>query len=147
MTDEIIFTFATEGVSARAVLLHDRAPLTCQALLRHLPLTANCHHGIYSGSEIAMILPKLVKVTTENATSDVLPGDLAFTWMTKGSHYGVKADFAELCWFYDRDARPSMWEGPVEVNVFGQLKDAEAFYEVCRRMRTEGAKALKIRRG
>jgi hypothetical protein len=51
-----------------------------------------------------------------------------------------------FCWFYDHDATPSMPEGPVAVNVFARLYDADPFFAVCRRMRLEGAKRLEIAR-
>jgi hypothetical protein len=52
-----------------------------------------------------------------------------------------------VCWFYDLDATPSMPEGPIAVNVFARLHDADDFVTVCRRMRLEGAKNLEITRG
>ena len=39
-----------------------------------------------------------------------------------------------------------MPEGPVAVNVFARLFDADAFFAVCRRMRLEGAKSVEIAR-
>jgi hypothetical protein len=39
-----------------------------------------------------------------------------------------------------------MPEGPIAVNVFARLHDADAFLAVCRRMRLEGAKRLEIAR-
>jgi hypothetical protein len=39
-----------------------------------------------------------------------------------------------------------MPEGPIAVNVFARLRDADAFFDVCRRMRLEGAKRLEITR-
>lgn len=147
MTDEIVLTFVDEGVSARARLLTPEAPRTCAAILGVLPLTIRAHHGIYSGSEIAAILPEVIREPAENARWDVTRGEVGFTWMERGSHHGVDDDFAEICWFYDDDARPSMWDGPVAVNVFAQLVQADAFHEVCRRMRVEGAKMIEIQRG
>lgn len=144
---EIVLTFTDEGVSARATLLLAEAPSTCAALLERLPIEARAHHGIYSGSEIAMVLPELIREAPENARSDVHQGEIGFTWMERGSHHGVETDFAELCWFYDADARPSMWEGPVPVSIFARLDDAEAFFAVCRKMRVEGAKNVRISRG
>lgn len=37
-----------------------------------------------------------------------------------------------------------MPEGPIAVNVFARLHDADAFLAVCRRMRLEGAKRVEI---
>jgi hypothetical protein len=53
----------------------------------------------------------------------------------------------QICWFYDRDATPSMAEGPVDVNVFARLDDADDLFAVCRRMRLEGAKRIEIAAG
>jgi hypothetical protein len=54
-------------------------------------------------------------------------------------------DFAEICWFYDLDAEPRMWEGPVPVSIFARIiEPANEFYAVCRRMRREGVKTLSM---
>ena len=92
-----------------------------------------------------MRLDALLRLDKEHATSTVRRGDLAFTWLAAGSSYGVTADFAELCWFYDHDAQPRMWEGPVEVNVFAKIVEpADAFYTMCRRLRREGVKPITV---
>ena len=144
MAEQILLTFLSEQVSARAVLLTERAPSTCSALIQHLPLRTRAHHAIYSGSEIALVMPDIVREDPENATWEVAPGDIGYAWFSQGSHYGVLEDFSELCWFYDFDARPSLWEGPVAVSVFAHLIDADLFYAVCRRIRIEGAKTIEI---
>ena len=63
---------------------------------------------------------------------------------SKGAGYGIEEGYSEICWFYDLDATPSMPEGPIAVNVFARLHDADAFLAVCRRMRLEGAKRVEI---
>ena len=139
------FTFVEEQVSAHADLLWDVAPITCKQVCEALPSEGKSHHGIYSGSECVQILDELVKIPSENATSSVTKGQVAFTWMAAGSCYGVENDFAEICWFYDIDAEPRMWGGVVEVNIFAEFRDSsEEFYLVCRRMRREGVKPLRI---
>jgi hypothetical protein len=110
-----------------------------------LPVRGSVHQAIYSGSESVLVLPQLLKLDQENATSDVRRGDLAFVWLAAGSGYGIVEDFAELCWFYDHDSRPSMFEGPVPVNVFARIVEpADAFYAMCRRIRREGVKPLTV---
>jgi hypothetical protein len=78
--------------------------------------------------------------------ADEFYGDVGFLTVEKGSGYGIEEDYSEVCWFYDLDATPSMPEGPIAVNVFARLYDADTFFAVCRRMRLEGAKRLEIAR-
>jgi hypothetical protein len=144
--DEIVFRFVEEGVSASARLLREQAPETCRAVLEALPAAGRARHGIYSGSEVYVLLPELLRPPREHATTIVGPGDVAFLTVEKGSGYGIDEAYSEICWFYDLDATPSMPEGPVAVNVFARLHDAEAFFAVCRDMRLEGAKSVEIAR-
>jgi hypothetical protein len=89
----------------------------------------------------------MVRVEPENATSDVSTGDVGYAWFLPGSSKVADAEFSEICWFYNWDARPSMWEGPVPVNIFARITTgAEPFYAVCRRMRREGVKPISIER-
>jgi len=141
--DTLLLRFVDEAAAALVKLLWEQAPATCDAILDLLPTQGTAHHGIYSGSECVYLLPNVVRLDDEHATSEVRKGQVGFTWMAAGSAYGVDADFAEICWFYDLDAKPRMWEGPVAVNIFGQIVEpADDFYAVCFRMRREGAKPL-----
>ena len=144
MADEIVLRFVDEGVSASARLLREHAPETCRAVLDALPASGTARHGIYSGSEVYLILPGLLRPPREHATTIVGPGDVAFLTVEKGSGYGIDEAYSEICWFYDLDATPSMPEGPIAVNVFARLYDADAFFDVCRDMRLEGAKKVEI---
>ena len=144
--DEIVFRFLDEGVAASAWLLQEQAPDTCRAVVDALPAAGSARHGIYSGSEVYLVLPVLLGPPREHATTIVGPGDVGFLTVEKGSGYGIEEDYSEVCWFYDLDATPSMPEGPIAVNVFARLYDADAFFAVCRRMRLEGAKRLEIAR-
>jgi len=141
----IRLSFPDEGTEAVAELLWDAAPKTCAAIAGLLPIRGIVHQAIYSGSESVMLLETLLKLDRENATWDVKLGDLAFTWLAAGSSYKVTKDFAELCWFYDHDARPSMWEGPIAVNVFARIHEpADPFYDVCRAIRRAGVKPIVV---
>jgi hypothetical protein len=144
--DEIVFRFVDEPVAAPARLLEREAPETCRALLDALPVVGLARHGIYSGSEVYLVLPALLTPPREHATTIVTPGDVGFLTVEGGSGYGIEEDYSEVCWFYDHDATPSMPEGPIAVNVFARLYDAADFFAVCRRMRLEGAKQLEIAR-
>jgi hypothetical protein len=145
LVSHIRFSFSRQQASAEAELLWNPAAQTCEALLKLLPLSGESHHAIYSGSECCLILPRVLRLAPENATIKVTPGDVAFAWFTAGSAYGVASDFAEICWFYDFDAEPRMWSGPVPVNVFARIvQPADAFFAVCRSMRREGVKPLVV---
>lgn len=141
----IRLSFRDEEASAEARLLWREAPRTCEAIVAALPFSGETHHAIYSGSECVLLLDQVLRLPKENATSKTRRGDVAFTWMAAGSAYGVDEDFAEVCWFYDIDAEPRMWEGPVAVNIFARIVEpADAFYAVCRRMRREGMKPFAV---
>ena len=145
MTRRIVVTFVEAGVSAVAELLEDQAPTTCAAVLAALPQEGEAHHATYSGSEIAFILDRDLGVGQENATSKVLPGDLAYTRFEGGPLWGFPDTFSELCWFYDRDAVPSMPDGPVPVNIFGRFVDGfPEFAACCRDMRRTGVKVVRV---
>jgi len=137
--------YPQENAGAEARLLWDEAPETSQAILSILPFRGTCHHAIYSGSECVLLLDRVLRLPPENATINVTRGDIGFAWLAAGSSYGVAADFAEICWFYDLDAQPRMSEGPTPVNLFARIVDpADAFYAVCRRIRREGVKLCSL---
>jgi hypothetical protein len=143
---QMLLTFPEENLTAVAEILWDKAPRTCAGLVEAGPFSGKAHHGIYSGSECVLLLDRVLRLPPENATSKVKPGDVGFTWMAAGSGYGVRQDFAEICWFYDIDAEPRMWEGPVAVSIFARIPPpAEAFFAIGFRMRREGVKPLTIR--
>ena len=142
----LTITFVDEGVAATAELFANEAPKTVAAVLAALPQSGDAHHATYSGSEVAFILDRDLGIGMENATSKVLPGDLAYTRFDGGVMWGFPRPFAELCWFYDRDAVPSMPDGPVPVNIFGKfIEGFDEFGAVCRRMRREGVKRIEVK--
>ncbi len=141
----ILLKFTSCETSARARLLWDTAPTTCAMITKALPAAGESHHAIYSGSECVLLLQERLRLGEENATSDVRKGQVAFAFLEKGSGYGIDKDITEICWFYDIDSQPRMWEGPVKVNVFAEIEGpADEFYAVCRRMRREGVKPFSI---
>jgi hypothetical protein len=88
--DEIVFRFLDEGVAASARLLREWAPETCRAVLDALPADGLARHGIYSGSEVYLVLPVLLEPPRENATTIVGPGDVGFLTVEKGSGYASR---------------------------------------------------------
>ena len=105
MQDEIVCRFLDEGVAASARLLREQAPETCRAVLDALPAAGSARHGIYSGSEVYLVLPVLLAPPREHATTIVGPGDVGFLTVEKGSGYGIEEGYSEVCWFYDRRER------------------------------------------
>lgn len=143
---KLSFTFVDEGITAIAELFEKDAPKSVAAVLSAVPQLGDAHHATYSGSECAFILDRDLGIGMENATSKVLPGDLAYTRFEGGVMFGFPDSFSELAWFYDRDAVPSMPEGPVPVNIIGTFTEGfEEFRAVCRRMRREGVKKVEIK--
>ena len=145
MIKHIEIRFVEEGAAARAVLLEEEMPRTCKELLKHLPLEGTATHARYSGSEVAMLLPNDVRIDREKATCAVVPGDVAYAWLSRDDHYGLDDDVSEIRWFYDRDAMPRMFEGPVRVNVFARIVgETDKFYEACADTRISGVKKVRI---
>ena len=145
MTKFIELKFIDQNITARARLLEVEMPRTCNEILKHLPLEYDATHARYSGSEVAMLLSTDIKIGREKATCAVETGDVAYVWLNRDDHYGLDDDISEICWFYDRDSRPSMAEGPVLVNVFARIEgDATAFYHASANTRITGIKKVMI---
>ena len=141
----IVLEFVELKIKARARLLEEEMPRTCQELLKHLPLESIATHARYSGSEVAMLLSTDIKIGREKATSAVQTGDVAYVWLNQDDHYGLDDDVSEICWFYDKDSTPTMAEGPVRVNVFARIEgDAEAFYKASADTRITGVRNVRI---
>ena len=99
MQDEIVFRFLDEDVAARAWLLRDQAPQTCAAVLAGLPSSGLARHGIYSGSEVYLVLPVLLAPPREHATTIVGAGDVGFLTVEKGSGYGIEEAYSRSAGF------------------------------------------------
>ncbi len=146
MARYIEISFVEDNISVRARLLEDEMPRTCAELLKHMPLEGTATHARYSGSELALLLPTHIRVEREKATCAVLPGDVAYVWLNRDDHYGLDDDISEICWFYDRDSQPRMWEGPLRVNVFAHIEtDSSQFYKACADTRISGVKKVVIK--
>lgn len=137
----------SEGVVARAELLEAQAPCTCQIVWDMLPITGFFHHAIYSGSELALILPNYIEMGLENATSTLLPWEIGFASLKREDYFDVEQDFSEICFFYDRNGGPRMLDGLVKVNLFARfVSGQEELFRLCLRMRKEGQKKFTIQR-
>ncbi|MEU7468464.1 DUF3830 family protein [Streptomyces sp. NPDC044984] len=89
------------GISCTARLLGDRAPLTCEAVWKSLPLSGDVHHAKYARNEIYALFPSLAETERplENPTVTPLPGDLCCSSFT-GAESGTKS------YGYHREVRP-----------------------------------------
>jgi len=145
-TRRIELCYIEDGIAVTAELLDKEMPRTCRKIVEHLPLIGTATHARYSGSEVAMLITKKCRIAREKATCACLPGDIAYIWLNRDDHYGLDDDVSEICWFYDRDGRPSMFEGPVRVNVFARMiGDTTAFFKACADTRIHGVKKFRIR--
>ncbi len=139
--------FVDDNIAAKAVLLEKEAPHTCATLAKHMPFESTGIHARYSGAEVAMFLDNRIRVATEHATSCVLPGEIAYIYLKKEDHFNLPDDVSEICWFYDRDAQPREWEGPVKVNLFARVvENFEAFAKLSADCRLVGPKRVRIAR-
>jgi hypothetical protein len=140
------FSFKDQNITARARLLEDNMPRTCQAIINSLPLESMATHARYSGSEVAMLISTDIKIEREKATCSVETGDVAYVWLNRDDHYGLDDDVSEICWFYDKDSTPTMAEGPVLVNIFARFEgqDLKKFYAASAGTRITGQKIVSI---
>ncbi len=93
MAHQLVYDFARGG-RVRAVLLQDRAPKTCAAILASLPHEAEALHARWAGREVFLPLPLAAKPPMENQVNRVSAGDvtsrharppLCVTWTSPSS--------------------------------------------------------------
>ncbi len=145
MAKFIELKFVEQNIAVRARLLEEEMPRTCNELVKHFPIESVGTHARYSGSEVAMLLSTDIKIGREKATSAVQTGDVAYVWLNQDDHYGLDNNVSEICWFYDKDSKPTMAEGPVRVNVFARIEgDAKEFYKASANTRITGVKNVRI---
>ncbi len=149
MSRYIVFRFVDEGETARALLLEDQAPHTCQTIWNILPLTGDGVHGNYSGTTVGLLFDPTITIQEENSTTCIQTDDVLFTHYEPGVRHGYPDPVSEIYWAYDRYCRPivpGQWV-PAVANVFGRMiGDTSRFYDVCRRVPKEGWKRLEITR-
>ena len=96
-------------VTAVAELLDDKAPKTCELVWNMLPISGYFHHAIYSGPELAMVLPDYFEYEPEHATSTFFRGKSA------SSHYAARITLtstrtsAKSCSSMTVGADPAWW--------------------------------------
>ena len=147
MPDRYVELFLPKrNLVARARLLDQEAPQTCQLLWERLPIAAETIHAQYSGCELYVVFPwDGAAVPKENFTICTDAGDLFFYWSGWSGSSG--ADSGEVAIYYDRDAVPMGANAPMPgvlfATVVARLAElAEASESIWR----EGSETLIIRR-
>ena len=151
-TRRIRLTFVETGESAVADLLEDEAPATCELVLNGLPLEAKAIHGMYSGSEVFMMVENPPPSVAENMVQLPLPGELLYFYDEGVGGVGPPRAVAEICFVYNRGVVLRGHEGvPTHASLFARIpgdwkRDWTEFAQACRRCRWEGPQALRIER-
>lgn len=147
MSKRICLFFPDGDTFAVAELLETQAPETCRIIWASLPFEGELWHGQWSGPETYLQIDPSIRIQPENQTFHVVAGDVGYYAFEGGRVIGWPDDVAELTFFYDRGARPSMIDGPVPVNIFARIvENLEGFAERCRRIRREGVKRFCVER-
>ncbi len=144
MAKEIFMEFEKGGVVA-AVLLEDKAPKTCQAILRALPFQNVAIHAMWAGQEIFFDgFPLSEPLEYENETNDVEPGSVACI-STMALRKFAEQKFTSFCVFYGKSRPRKGVDQTVDVNVFAKVRDLEKMTEISKRIRFEGREKMTIR--
>lgn len=155
MARHIEIEFTDAGVVGRVELLEDGAPRTCQAIWDCLPKSGAGSHAMYSGTIGALFLDDPTVGATigeEHSTSNITTGDVIFTHYDAMTRHGHANALSEIYWAYDRYCRPTIPGQfvPAVANVFGRVvgtdSEVAAFYDMSRRLHSEGFKHIEIRR-
>ena len=107
--------FSLNGATARAELLWDKAPKTCEAIVAQLPIESFAVHGKNSGAEALLLTPSVIKDLpqdgSENATTDHQLLDVMFGFEPAGScAMGAgSSDASEIAWIYHPAAQACFW--------------------------------------
>lgn len=142
-------------VQARARLLTEEAPATCQAFWDQLeePLELLGTHAMWTGPEVSMqippdrAIPSLSLIPPENQTVFPLPGSLVWAYLPPRVFGGRPDPLFDLGLFYAPQGRIFLPIGWVPCNHFAQLEGKwEDFRGACRRFLTEGQAKLIFQR-
>lgn len=148
MPKHIRLTYVEEKISVVAELLEDHAPETCRFIWEHLPIEGRTIHGKFSGNEVFVKVEPPTPLKPENLVTLPLPGELLYYFQEGGVYVDALKSYAEVCVIYGRNV-VLRGEGGVQVfgSLFGRITgDWVQFAEMCKRVRFEGPKVLRIER-
>lgn len=140
--------FPEENVWVRAELLEGQAPETCRFIWDHLPVEGRAIHGKFSGNEVFVKVEPPEPVKPENLVTLPLPGELLYYYQEGGLYVEAPRSYGEVCVIYGRNV-VLRGEGGIQTfaALFGRiLGDWAPFADLCRRVRFEGPKLLRVER-
>ncbi len=144
MPPEIVYDFARGG-RVRAILLDDRAPKTCAAILAMLPYEADVFHARWAGREIFFPLPLASKPPMENQANRVSAGDIIYAREWDGLYENT--GFETMGLFYAAEIVRD-WRGECRVNHAGRLHgdDLARLEEIGLRIWRTGGERVRVSR-
>jgi hypothetical protein len=144
----VTLTLKHSGVKGTAVLMEDKAPLTCAAVWEGLPIEGPVFHAKWANNELYTIVPPLTadEPGRENATVFPIPGDLLYFYIPKadfvppGSNDRHKdLGSVDLALFYGRDNYLLSPAGHMPGNLWGTIEEGlPELAEACLRLWSEG---------
>ena len=148
MPRRITLSFPEESISALAELLEDEASVTSHFIWDHLPVENKTVHGMYSGREVFVMVDPPTAVKPENLVNLPLSGEILYFYQEGGVYIEADNPYAEICVIYGRSVQLKGEGGiPTFANLFARMVgDWSEFADVCRRVRYEGPKLLRIER-
>lgn len=129
-----------EDVVAVATLLKDKAPKTCRAILRALPIEGVALHNMWSGEGIYIQGTYIDKITSIN-----IPPENQTIFPSRGDIGISTFGFKEINIVYNR----CQFRGPdgdQPNNIFARItENLEEFQKMCKKIHLEGKKRIILR--
>lgn len=158
MTRHILISEPRSGLSVRAQLLDDKAPVNAALLWDYLvtPRLIPSIHAIWTGPEISCPVPPAhlegapwaKPLPPENATLHPQPGDIVMAYVPERMWGGNPSPIFDIGLFYGPGARMLFPIGWLAGSVTAQIaaEDRAAFAAACNRIRQTGACDITFQR-
>lgn len=145
MPRQIVYEFARGG-RVRAVLLDDKAPKSCAAVLAMLPYEAEVLHARWAGREVFFPLPLASKPPMENQVNRVSAGDVIYAREWEGLYENT--GFETMGLFYAAEIVRD-WRGEARVNWVARLAadDLPRLEEIGLRIWRTGGEKVRVTAG
>ena len=158
MARTIRFGEARSGLSARAVLLDDKAPANCAFLWRYLerPREIPALHAMWTGPEISCPIPdsevpaadRDAGLPLENGTTFPAAGDILLAYVPPRAWGGVPAPVFDVGLFYGSGGRMLLPIGWIAGSLCAQIapEDLPSAAAACGAIRRNGACVITLER-